>query len=66
MEPQPEHQIRGLGPIMISIPTGQQPDLVLPRALGMREVRDYPTPANEGSAATPRRSSTLLSSPISL
>ena len=34
---------------MISIPDRKTTDLVLPRALGMREVRDYATPANEGS-----------------
>jgi hypothetical protein len=40
-----EQQIRGLGPIMISIPDRKTTDLVLPRAIGMREVRDYATPA---------------------
>ena len=44
-----EHQIRGLGPITISIPDRKATDLVLTRALGMREVRHYETPANEGS-----------------
>src|SRR5215204_4310704 len=44
-----EQQIRGLGPIMISIPDRKTTDLVLPHAIGMREVRDYATPANKGS-----------------
>src|SRR4051812_30977819 len=45
----PDHQIRGLGPITISVPDRKPTDLVLTRVLGMREVRDYPTPSNEGS-----------------
>jgi glyoxalase family protein len=43
------HQIRGLGPIAISVPERTATDLVLTRALGMREVRDYAAPANEGT-----------------
>jgi glyoxalase family protein len=44
-----KHQIRGLGPITISVPDRQMTDLVLTRVLGIREARDYPTPANEGT-----------------
>jgi glyoxalase family protein len=44
-----EHQIRGLGPITISVPDRQTTELVLTRVLGMEQVRDYPTPGNEGS-----------------
>src|SRR5215216_4215038 len=35
--------------MMIIIPDRKTTDLVLPRAIGMREVRDYATPANKGS-----------------
>ena len=38
---QPEHQIRGLGPITISVPDRQATDLVLTRVLGMRQIDDY-------------------------
>ncbi|MDQ3170074.1 MAG: ring-cleaving dioxygenase [Acidobacteriota bacterium] len=41
-----EHQIRGLGPIMISVPTLNPTDLLLTRALNMRPVRDYAHPDN--------------------
>jgi glyoxalase family protein len=44
-----EHQIRGLGPITISVSDLKSTDLVLTRALGMREVREYATAANEGT-----------------
>jgi glyoxalase family protein len=44
-----QHQIRGLGPITISVPDRKPTDVVLTRALGMREVRDYAPPGNEGS-----------------
>ena len=44
-----QHQIRDLGPITISIPDRKPTDVVLTRVLGMREVRDYATPGNEGS-----------------
>jgi glyoxalase family protein len=44
-----QHQIRGLGPITISVPDRKATDVVLTRALGMREVRDYAPPGNEGS-----------------
>ncbi len=44
-----QHQIRGLGPITISVPDRMTTDLVLTRVLGMSHVRDYATPGNEGS-----------------
>ena len=36
-----EHQIRGLGPIVMSVPSLTETDAVLTSALGMRHVRDY-------------------------
>ncbi|MEX1182735.1 MAG: ring-cleaving dioxygenase [Gemmatimonadota bacterium] len=36
-----EHQIRGLGPITMSVPGITETDLVLTRVLNMRAVRDY-------------------------
>ncbi|HET8725985.1 MAG TPA: ring-cleaving dioxygenase, partial [Alphaproteobacteria bacterium] len=44
-----EHQIRGLGPITISVPDLRPTDVVLTRVLGMTPVRDYPTPSNGGA-----------------
>ncbi|MXQ14589.1 ring-cleaving dioxygenase [Microvirga makkahensis] len=41
-----EHQIRGLGPITISVPELDYTDLVLTKILGMTRVRDYATPSN--------------------
>ncbi|HEV7990821.1 MAG TPA: ring-cleaving dioxygenase [Gemmatimonadaceae bacterium] len=38
-----EHQVRGLGPIVLSVPQLAPTDAVL-RALGMRPVREYPHP----------------------
>jgi glyoxalase family protein len=40
-----EHQIRGLGPIVLSVPTIAPTDGVL-RAIGMRPVREYALPEN--------------------
>lgn len=37
----PEHQIRGLGPIVMSVPSITQTDTVLTKALNMRQVRSY-------------------------
>jgi glyoxalase family protein len=42
-----EHQIRGLGPITISVPELDYTDLVLTKIMGMTRVRDYATPGNE-------------------
>jgi glyoxalase family protein len=44
-----EHQIRGLGPITMSVPTLERTDLVLTRVMGMRAVRDYPAPRQNGA-----------------
>ncbi|HMQ34618.1 MAG TPA: ring-cleaving dioxygenase [Chloroflexaceae bacterium] len=38
------HQIRGLGPIMLSVPDLAPTDAVLQRAMHMRPVREYPHP----------------------
>jgi glyoxalase family protein len=38
-----EHQIRGLGPITISVPELAPTDLVLTRVMGMAQVRQYST-----------------------
>lgn len=38
------HQIRGLGPIRISVPTLGPTDALLQRVLAMRAVREYPHP----------------------
>ncbi len=43
-----ERQIRGLGPITISVPTQAPTDALLTRVLGMREERDYASPDGEG------------------
>lgn len=41
-----EHQVRGLGPIVMSIPLLQPTDAILQKALNMRPVRQYPHPEN--------------------
>ncbi len=43
-----EHQIRGLGPITISVPQKAPTDAVLTRVMNMTEVRDYASPDGEG------------------
>ncbi|HEU5209459.1 MAG TPA: ring-cleaving dioxygenase [Longimicrobiales bacterium] len=40
------HQVRGLGPVMISVPEVSDTALVLTRALEMREVRTYTDPVH--------------------
>ena len=40
----PEHQIRGLGPVVMSVPTLRGTDRLLTEALGMRPVREYAAP----------------------
>jgi len=40
------HQIRGLGPIMLSVPKLPQTDAILQRVLNMRPVREYAHPEN--------------------
>ncbi len=39
-----EHQIRGLGPIVMSAPTLQPTDIILTEVLGMNAVREYDDP----------------------
>jgi glyoxalase family protein len=41
-----EHQIRGLGPVMMSVPDLASTDLVLTRVTNMRPVREYAHPDN--------------------
>jgi glyoxalase family protein len=40
------HQVRGLGPIVMSVPSLAPTDAVLRKALNMRPVREYPHPDN--------------------
>lgn len=42
------YQIRGLGPIVISVPALRPTDLALTKALNMRAVREYAHPENQG------------------
>jgi glyoxalase family protein len=44
-----ECQVRGLGPIVISIPTLSPTDALLTQVFNMRQVRDCPHPDNPGS-----------------
>jgi glyoxalase family protein len=41
-----EHQLRGLGPITMSVPDLRATDATLTGVLGMRPVREYPHPEN--------------------
>jgi glyoxalase family protein len=41
-----EHQIRGLGPVLMSVPSITETDLVLTRVMGLRAVREYALLAN--------------------
>ncbi|MCC6983185.1 MAG: ring-cleaving dioxygenase [Bauldia sp.] len=43
-----EHQIRGLGPITLSVPDLAPTERILTQVMNMREVRDYPHPGNGG------------------
>lgn len=43
-----EHQIRGLGPITISVPRLDYTEVVLLQVMNMRKVRDYPSPDGQG------------------
>lgn len=43
-----EHQIRGLGPITISVPELGPTEAVLTQVMNMRKSRDYPSPDGEG------------------
>lgn len=42
-----EHQIRGLGPIIMSVPDRTATDIVLRELMFMRHVRDYPVPDSD-------------------
>ncbi len=44
-----EHQLRGLGPITVSVPTLAPTDAVLQGAMSMRPVRQYANPHNDGT-----------------
>ncbi|MCQ0971933.1 ring-cleaving dioxygenase [Paracoccus sp. TK19116] len=43
-----EHQIRGLGPITISVPELAPTEAMLTRVMNMRRVRDYASPDGQG------------------
>jgi glyoxalase family protein len=43
-----EHQIKGLGPIVMSVPDLTNTALVLTRIMNMKEVRSYPSPDGNG------------------
>jgi glyoxalase family protein len=42
-----EHQVRGLGPITMSVPDRTHTDIVLRELMFMRHVRDYPVPDSD-------------------
>ncbi|EWY37829.1 glyoxalase [Skermanella stibiiresistens SB22] len=44
-----EHQIRGLGPITMTVPDLKPTELVLTRVMNMEQVRDYETPGAANS-----------------
>ena len=43
-----DHQIRGLGPITMSVPQLKPTDLVLTQVMGMRHLREYAGPGTSG------------------
>ena len=43
------HQVRGLGPITVSVPDVKPTDDVLTRVMNMRRVREYPAGGTDGS-----------------
>jgi glyoxalase family protein len=43
-----EHQVRGLGPVLLSVPALRPTDAILQRVLNMRPVREYAHPASAG------------------
>src|SRR5688572_12861447 len=47
-----EHQVRGLGPITISVPDVKPTDLTLTRLMNMQRVREYQAAASDGSSGT--------------
>jgi glyoxalase family protein len=46
-----EHQIRGLGPVVLSVPDLRPTDVVLTRVMNLRRVREY-AHGSDGTAAT--------------
>ena len=50
-----EHQVRGLGPITISVPRRDPTEAVLTGLMGMRRTREYQWAASDGSDASPAR-----------
>lgn len=44
-----EHQIRGLGPVTLSVPDLAPTEALLVRVMNMRRVRDYPDPDGAGA-----------------
>lgn len=42
----PAHQVRGLGPIILSVPTLAPTDMILQKVMNMRPTRSYPHPEN--------------------
>lgn len=44
-----EHQIRGLGPIGISVPTLEPTEMILTQVMNMKPARQYTTRSSEGS-----------------
>lgn len=47
----PEHQIRGLGPVTLSVPDLRPTDAVLTRVMNLRHEGEFPAGAEAGSAA---------------
>jgi glyoxalase family protein len=47
-----EHQIRGLGPITMSVPDVKTTDVVLTKVMNLRRVREYAVPAEGEAGAT--------------
>jgi glyoxalase family protein len=43
-----EHQIRGLGPIIMTVPELRPTDLILTQVMNMKQVRDYAHPESKG------------------
>lgn len=41
-----EHQVRGLGPVMLSVPELRPTDAILQQVMNLRAVREYPHPEN--------------------
>jgi glyoxalase family protein len=47
-----EHQVRGLGPITISVPSLRGTDAVLTKVMGFRPVREYQAKSSDGGEQT--------------